>query len=213
MWNQARIKEYNRKYSIGVNVLKKSWKKRRRNSFFIIIILILISILVLNSETFQKLNYPIKYREQVLKYSMESSIDPFLIFALIKAESGFNTNATSHKNARGLMQLMDATAKEIAGKIELEDFSEQDLYDPDVNIQIGCWHVSRLMKEFGKENLDLIIAAYNGGSRNVKNWLNNTRYSSDGKSLDSIPFQETENFLKKVKSFQLAYKRLYENKI
>ena len=61
----------------------------------------------------------------------------------------------------------------------------------DINIRIGCWHINQLMNEFGKENTDLIIAAYNGGSRNVKNWLNDTDYSSDGKSLDFIPFKET----------------------
>ena len=67
------------------------------------------------------------------------------------------------------------------------------------------------MNEFGTDNTDLIIAAYNGGSRNVKNWLNNTEYSSDGKHLNVIPFKETYNFLKKVKSYCFKYKKLYEN--
>ena len=115
--------------------LKKTRKRRIWNYFFIIIILILISILIKDSVAFQKINYPIKYKEQVLRFSSESKTDPFLIFALIKAESGFNTNATSNKNAKGLMQLMDATAKEIAIKIGLKNFNEQDLYNPDINIQ------------------------------------------------------------------------------
>jgi soluble lytic murein transglycosylase len=193
--------------------LRKTGKRRIRNSFFIITILILLGILIINNITVQKINYPVKYKEQVIKFSLESKTDPFLIFALMKAESGFNANATSSKDAKGLMQLMDATAIEIASQIGLENFSEQDLYNPDINIRIGCWHINKLMSEFGKENTDLIIAAYNGGSRNVKNWLKDSKYSSDGKNLDSIPFKETKSFLKKVKSYYLKYKKLYENEI
>ena len=193
--------------------MNKTGKKRRRSSFFIIIILIFIGILVLNSENIQKMNYPMKYKTQVLKFSSESKTDPFLIFAIIKAESGFDKNATSPKNARGLMQLMEATAKEIAKKIGLENFNEQDLYNPEINIQLGCWHVNQLTRKFGEENIDLIIAAYNGGAGNIQKWLKNNEYSKDGKSLETIPFKETSNFLKKVKRFYLKYKKLYENEI
>lgn len=193
--------------------MKRTGKRRVRYLFFIIILLILACLLIKNSDSILKINYPVKYKEQVIKYSKESGTDPFLIFAIIKAESNFKVNATSHKNAKGLMQLMDATAGEIADKIGMEGFESQDLYNSDINIRIGCWHVSSLIKEFGKENIELVIAAYNGGSRNVKNWLKDNKYSKDGKSLDYIPFRETENFLKKVKGYYSEYKRLYENEI
>jgi soluble lytic murein transglycosylase len=199
--------------------LRRTGKKRVRNSFLIIIVLIIIGILINNTTMFQKINYPIKFKEQVYRFSTESKVDdPYLIFAIIKAESGFDPKATSVKKAKGLMQLMDPTAAEIAKRIGVEDFQSQDLYEPDTNIRIGCWHVKSLMNTFREEKYgegykDLIIAAYNGGGKNVKKWLENKEYSSNGKSLDVIPFKETDGFLKKVKRFYKEYKKLYENEI
>lgn len=198
--------------------MRKAGRKRVWNWILILIILITIGVLISNTGMYQKINYPIKYKEQVFRFSLESKVDPYLIFAIVKAESGFDPKATSQKSAKGLMQLMDTTAEEIALKLGIEDFTKEDLYNPDINVRIGCWHINHLMKEFGegkfgKTNIDLIIAAYNGGSRNVKEWLKNKEYSTNGKSLDVIPFKETDRFLKKVKSFYLQYKKLYENSI
>ena len=88
----------------------------------IIVVIILIFILLFNVIKVQniilKKIYPIKYSEYVSKYSKEYEQDEMLIYAIIKAESNFNSDVKSTSNAIGLMQLMESTAKEIANKIK-----------------------------------------------------------------------------------------------
>ncbi len=171
--------------------------------FFVAALVILILI-----ENSGKLIYPLKYKEYVYRYSYQNGIDPYLVFAIIKAESNFDPNATSPKNARGLMQITDKTGLWGADKLKIENFSNQSLYDPETNITIGCWYISRLMREFGGD-VDLVITAYNGGSGNVNEWLKNREYSYTGDTLDRIPFKETTVYLKRVKNFYISYKELY----
>lgn len=159
----------------------------------------------------QKIKYPLKFKEEVFKYSKEHNVDPYLIYAIIKAESNFNPDATSRKNAKGLMQITDKTGLWGAERLGLEGFVEDELYNPDTNIRIGCWYVRQLMKEFDN-NMDLVIAAYNGGSGNVSEWLKNKELSRTGKTLEKIPFKETDNYLKKVKKYHSIYRRLYVKK-
>ena len=161
-----------------------------------------------------KLAYPTKYSEYVFTYSLQYNLDPFLVFAIIKAESGFNPKAVSRKNAKGLMQISDKTGFWAAKELKIEEFTADRLFDPETNIRIGCWYLNKLSKEKNfRGNLDLIIAAYNGGSGNVRDWLSNPEYSETGTSLKKIPFAETEVFLRKVKKYYNIYKKLYKNGI
>lgn len=167
-------------------------------------------IMILNNSG--KVIYPLRYRENVLKYSARYNIDPYLVFAIIKAESNFNPKAVSRKSAKGLMQITDKTGAWGAEKTKIENFDTDDLYDPEININIGCWYLSNLMKEFNG-NIDLVIAAYNGGSGNVNEWIKNSANNSDGNMLPKIPFKETREFQKKVKKFYHIYRQLYEDEI
>ncbi len=153
--------------------------------------------------------YPIKYHDLVQMYSKEYELDPLLVFAIIKVESNFAPGAVSPKNARGLMQITEKTGKWGAQRLDIANYNSSMLYTPETNIRIGCWYLSTLYDEFGKT--DLVLAAYNGGSGNVSQWLSNSRYSASGTSLDMIPFKETEFYLKKVKNSYKIYKKLYEN--
>lgn len=153
--------------------------------------------------------YPLKYEGLVQEYSQKYGLDPFLVLAVIKAESSFRHNAVSHKNARGLMQITEGTGKWGADKLGLKEFSAERLFEPEVNIHIGCWYLSALYSQFG--DTDLVLAAYNAGSGNVTRWLGDDELSADGKSLDRIPFKETENYIRRVKNSYAIYKRLYEN--
>ena len=85
-----------------------------------------------------------------------------------------------------------------------------DIFDPETNIRLGCWYLSKLYKEFGK--LDLVIAAYNGGSGNVKKWLENNEYSKDGENLHDIPFKQTSKYVEKVKNNYEHYNKIYGKK-
>jgi len=171
--------------------------------------ILLVIIAAGSFDAILKLVYPLKYKELVFRYAGEHNIDPYLVFSIIKAESGFDPDATSRKNARGLMQITDRTGNWGAEKLEIENFITDDLYLPEINIRIGCWYISQLMKEFGN-NMNLVISAYNAGSGNVSSWLKNKDLSRDGKELDRIPFKETENYLKKVNKYYDMYKKLYK---
>lgn len=171
------------------------------------ILAILIGASLMESKTIHKLIYPKQYSEYVEKYAEEFDLDENLVYSVIKAESKFNEKAISHKGAKGLMQVSDITRDWAIEELELE---EVDIFDPETNIRIGCWYLNKLYKEFGK--LDLVIAAYNGGSGNVRKWLENHDYSEDGEKLHNIPFQETSTYLEKVKNNYKNYKEIYVGK-
>lgn len=120
--------------------------------------------------------------------SKKYDIDESLVKAVIYTESYFNPNATSHKGASGLMQLMPATA---------EKYGVSDLYNPRQNIIAGIKHLRYLMTLF-PDNLKHVIAAYNAGENAVN------KYNG------IPPYRETQGYVKKVmkhlKRFQLASK-------
>ncbi|MBR2861215.1 MAG: lytic transglycosylase domain-containing protein [Clostridia bacterium] len=149
---------------------------------------------------------PIKFQEQVEKYSAEYSLDKYLVYAIINTESGFDPEAESHAGAIGLMQLMPDTASWLNEKYSL-GYDEINLKDPDQNVRMGCCYLAYLSNRFSSP--ELVFAAYNGGPNNVAKWLNNPEYSSDGKTLKRIPYEETSNYVKKVSVRYDFYKKLY----
>ena len=146
--------------------------------------------------------YPLEFEDNIARYSAEYELDSYLVCAVINAESNFNPDVESHKGAVGLMQIMPSTGEWVAGKIGIENYSESMLTDPDTNIRIGCWYLHYLDGLFDG-NGDYVIAAYNAGQGNVQQWI-----ESDA-ALEDIPYPETENYLKKVKTFYEIYQGLY----
>lgn len=190
-----------------------SVKKVRKSLKVLLVFAIIIVVGIYLLLYIGKRMFPLEYRDLVVKYSQENELDPSLVFSVIKAESNFNPQATSHKNARGLMQIIDNTGIWAANKMGIKEFKVEYLYDPEINIKIGCWYLKKLRNEIynynGQLNNELVLAAYNGGIGNVQKWLSDRAYSSNGKTLDKIPYKETENYVKKVKYYQEIYKRMY----
>jgi len=112
--------------------------------FICIIIAIIVGILV-----FRTYVYPVKYKEQILEYSKKNNLDPYLTLAIINTESKFNDKATSNKEAKGLMQVTEPTAKEIndvtRSADEINDFT---IYDINVNLEIGCNYLASLISRY-----------------------------------------------------------------
>lgn len=169
------------------------------------VIMILGGVIFFESGKIMSFFYPRKYSVYVEKYSDEYNLDENLVYSIIKAESKFNEKALSRRGAKGLMQIADITRDWAIERLNLDD--DIDIYDPETNIKIGCWYLNTLYKEFG--NTDLVIAAYNGGSGNVRKWLSEKEYSKDGENLDIIPFSETDSYLEKVKKNYELYNKLY----
>ncbi|WP_408631048.1 lytic transglycosylase domain-containing protein [Lutispora thermophila] len=152
--------------------------------------------------------YPMKYEDTISKYAVEYGLDIYLIAAIIKVESNFDTLARSNKGALGLMQIKASTGKWIGEKLGINDFEEEMLYQPEMNIKMGCWYLNYLLKYYDG-NIQLALAAYNGGLGNVNKWLKDERCSEDGVSLKYIPFEETSTYIKKISKAYNIYKRIY----
>ena len=154
----------------------------------------------------KKYIYPMKYKEEVVLYAEEFSLNPKLVFSVIKTESGFREDAVSEKGAKGLMQIIDGTASYIA---KLLGEKEYDIFSPSTNIRFGCFYLRLLIDKFTVEKTAL--CAYNAGEGNVNKWLNNKGYSTDGVNLTLIPYRETEEYIKKIYKSYAKYEKLYGN--
>lgn len=183
--------------------MKKIWK------FFIVLIVIITILIVvfLNKNTIMKSIYIIKYSEFIEKYSKEYDVDKYLIYACIKAESNFNEKAESKKGAKGLMQLLDSTGKEIAEGLDMT-IDDDDLFEPEINIKLGTKYISKMLKKY--ENIELALAAYNAGSGNVDSWINSNKIKADGTDVENIPFKETNNYVRKILRDYRIYRELYD---
>lgn len=156
--------------------------------------------------------YPLSYYEIVVEESEKNDLDPALVYGVIRAESGFDPNAVSRANARGLMQMTPKTFEWVQTMIPgSEELTADDLFDPKVNIQFGCELLSLLLSHY--ENESTAICAYNAGIGNVDSWLENPEYSSDGVTLDVIPYGETQEYLKRVTQNRDLYRELYPDEL
>ncbi len=172
----------------------------------IFFLLILLAGAIIFLPNLRKSIYPIKYEEYVTKYSNEYSVPEPLIYAVIKTESNFDENAESRVGAKGLMQLMPDTFDWIDSKI---GEGQEQITDPETNIKYGTYLLSWLYDYFG--DWDTAIAAYNAGHGRVGNWLEDSRYSQDGKTLNEIPLSETKNYVNKVNKTKKQYEEIYFN--
>jgi len=165
--------------------------------------------LTYNSEWFQKKYiYPFPHQEIIYHYALQNQVDPFLTAAVIKAESKFVSNAKSIKGAVGLMQMMPETARWVAEQSDYKGFYDGQLYDPEVSICFGTWYLASLKNEFNNNEV-LVLAAYNGGRGNVKQWMKQYGWSDDFYQIEEIPFKETRDYVRKVLEARLRYQMLY----
>ena len=149
-------------------------------------------------KTYQVFLHPIKFENEIKTYSKIYELEPSIVASLINAESSYNENAKSNKNAIGLMQIKIETANYL-DKLNGNDFiTENKLFDAKTNIKYGCEYLRYLVDKF--DDINTTLAAYNAGETRVRSWLKNKDYSIDGKTLKIIPFKETNNYVKKIKN-------------
>lgn len=181
-------------------------KAKRITLLSIILLLVIISV---NLSNLARLIYPAKHIEHIKKYAAEYNVDPYLILSIIKTESNFDSNAVSSKKASGLMQIIEPTALWLADKMELENFLYENITNPELNIQMGCYYIRYLLDVY-EDNVENATAAYNAGEGTVNRWLKDKTYSADGKTLHTIPYPETRHYINKLKNNQKIYQLLYK---
>jgi len=156
----------------------------------------------------EKRSHPLRYAEYVEKYSELYSVPQDIIYSVIKAESGFRSDALSETaGAIGLMQVMPSTYEDIAERLLGEFASVGLLYDPDTNIKYGTYYLRHLYDRFN--SWDLAFAAYNAGPSRVTGWLGNPEYIAADGEIVFIPIEETRNYVERVKKNREVYKKLY----
>lgn len=150
--------------------------------------------------------YPLAFSDLVRHNAAVNNLSEGLVFALIRAESSFTPAIKSPAGAIGLMQMMPATARQTAR--DKTGFTPQKLVVPEYNIMLGTRHLSDLMREYNQD-IVFVAAAYNAGSSALERWRRNLRGLKKDEFIESIPYQETRDYVKKIYASTATYRQLY----
>ncbi|HVF55240.1 MAG TPA: transglycosylase SLT domain-containing protein [Pyrinomonadaceae bacterium] len=153
-------------------------------------------------------NFPAPYRDAILRAVKGRSVDPRLMLAIMRQESGFNPTAKSPVGARGLMQMNPEVAAKYGPRVNLNNVREDDLYRPEINLLLASEYISELLKMF-RGMPEAVAASYNGGEENVARWIERAVHSDPGIFTAEVGFTESKDYVNKVLANYRAYKQLY----
>ena len=153
-------------------------------------------------EAIREVTLPLRHDDIIRQQAAEKELDPALIAATIYAESKFRERERSEAGARGLMQVTPATALEIATKSEGTAFVVEDLFNPDINIRYGSFHLRELLDRYDGNEV-AALAAYNAGPSHVDEW------GGSSLELDGIGFPETRAYVEEVLDKRQDYRDEY----
>lgn len=201
---------------------RRRTKKRSRGSWWRrpwLLVLVLLLVLggagwrLWNSDAVQmRFVYMWDYQQDIITYSEKNQVDPFLVAAIIKNESGFKHNAVSGVGAVGLMQIMPETGRWIAEQMGLNSYQDSDLYQTRTNIRMGCWYLGELEHEF-QQNMTLVMIAYNAGRGQTHSWIQANNWSYDFNDVNAIPYPDTREYVAKVLQDRDRYYLLYKDQL
>ncbi len=186
----------------------RTWWLIASTAVLAVLVVVLFFALRGGYDTYIRSTYELQYYDTVMQACRDYEVEPALVYAVIRTESGFDEKAHSSADAMGLMQVTDtALAWAQFRSDEFDDVTVEQLYEPHINIRVGVYVLSLLFEQFESEQA--VIAAYNAGIGNVEEWLTDPAYSSDGVTLHTVPFEETRHYLERVTSSKAIYEDLY----
>lgn len=153
--------------------------------------------------------YPVPFREPLLKHATSRNVDPRFVLSIARQESRFQPEAKSVAAARGLMQFIPATARDVAAALKLPSFAQDDLYDADTAILLGAQYLSDLFKQF-PDQPQAVAGAYNGGADNLARWIARSRSNDPDRYVPEIGFSQTKDYVYKVLTNFWTYQHLYD---
>jgi soluble lytic murein transglycosylase len=160
----------------------------------------------------QELSLPLRHEDIIRQQAEDKGVDPSLIAGVIYVESRFR-DQTSHAGAKGLMQIMPATADYIANKSGGTAFEQGDLATPQINISYGSWYLRYLLDHYHGNEL-LALAAYNAGEGKVDEWYRDaSARGEDFEAATHIPFPETRDYVGSVLEVRARYRQEYRREL
>ncbi|MBX3243369.1 MAG: transglycosylase SLT domain-containing protein [Acidobacteria bacterium] len=159
-----------------------------------------------------RLLYPTPYREDLINYSTAANVDPRFLLAIMRQESRFRPDAVSSAAASGLMQFIIPTAARMAQQVELNDFTDQDLFDPGTSILFGATYTGQMFRQFINQP-DAVAAGYNGGEENMQRWMKRSRSDQPERFVAEIQYAQTKDYVQKVMSAYRVYTTFYNEQL
>ena len=156
-----------------------------------------------------ELRFPLSYSDKIHKNATQQDLNPAILFGLIRRESAFNKDARSPVGARGLMQIMPRTARQIAKDLNEPWSGKNSLYNPVKNLKYGSYYYQKLLNQFNG-HYALALAAYNAGPHRVKKWLPDESLPADI-WIETIPFKETRHYVTSVLVYAMIYQQLMQS--
>jgi soluble lytic murein transglycosylase len=156
-------------------------------------------------------DYRIPYADHLFgefKKAAVAGLDPYLLFAMMRQESRFRADIVSPAGAIGLLQIMPATGRRLAGDAGWDEYRSEWLYDPLTNIDLSVRYVEKLARTF-EGRWYLVAASYNAGERVVGEWLKQRKGLPEEEFIEEIPYQETRDYVMKVYANWKAYRAIY----
>ena len=153
--------------------------------------------------------FPLAYWDAIQQKAQERGMDPYLLLAVIRQESLFDTRARSPAFALGLMQLLPSTAGRVAKQIGMPPPSNDQLFDPDINLTLGSQYLKQLLERYSN-NWFKAIAAYNAGEAAVDRWEKEIVTDDIEEFVERIPYTETRGYVKLVMRNHRIYQKLYD---
>lgn len=156
--------------------------------------------------------YPLPYRDSLLKHAPPRGVDPRFAISIARQESRFQPAAKSVAAARGLMQFIAETSNAMAAELQLQNFSQDDLYNSDTAILFGSQYLAGLFKQFPGQP-QAVAASYNGGPENMARWLARSRANDPDRYVPEVGFSQTKDYVFKVMLNYWQYQALYDEKL
>lgn len=183
------------------------WFRKKR---VLLLLFLGFTVLIFFNSVWLTLFYPIHYKEEIRHHAQSNGLDPFIVAAIIKVESNYKPGAESKKGALGIMQIMPDTAKWVMTKAKFPETSLEEIQnETETNIRIGTWYLKSLAEQFDGNQVAM-IAAYNAGPTNVKNWLKSGKWDGRLETSKDIPFGETRHYVQRVSHYYKQYSEIYD---
>jgi soluble lytic murein transglycosylase len=154
--------------------------------------------------------YPLAYRALVEKYESLAKNPPYYLYAIMWKESGFNPHDVSYADAIGLMQMIPPTTQRVAPKLGLR-YTDDLLYDPELNVRVGSWYVGSLAEKF-KQQIPIAAGSFNSGPKPVMKWLDRHGERPIDEFVELVAYTQTREYMKKVTGAYARYIYLYGGK-